>query len=274
MIYVIAGLFGLLIGSFLSVVISRLPIMLKRSWEAECREFLNQPAEKTSAFNLAIPRSHCPNCKSLITWWQNIPVFSYLFLRGRCANCRTRIPHFYPVLELCTAILTIWVVAHFGINWQMACALIFTYGLIAMACIDWRTQLLPDELTIGFLWIGLLISLHAIFVSSETAILGAFIGYAALWLIANLYKLIRKHDGMGYGDFKLLAMLGAWLGTVALLNILLISTVIGLIIGVIYLVTKKISSKQALPFGPYLAIGGWLTLMYGPFLLTYFKIIQ
>lgn len=274
MIYLIAGLFGLLIGSFLSVVISRLPVMLKKSWEAECREFLDQPAIKSEPFNLAVPRSRCPNCKAMISWWQNIPVFSFIFLRGRCAGCQAKIPVFYPALEIGTAILSIWVVAHFGLNWQMIFALIFTYGLIAMSCIDARTQLLPDELTLGFLWIGLLISTRAIFISPQDAIIGAFIGYAVLWLIANAYKLIRKQDGMGYGDFKLLAMLGAWLGALNLLNVLFIATFLGLIMGLIFLFHKKINSRQPLPFGPYLAIAGWLTLLYGPFVLNYLHILR
>jgi len=274
MIYLVAGVFGLLIGSFLSVVISRLPIMLKKSWEAECREFLNQPAQATARFNLAVPRSHCPKCNALITWWQNIPVISFVLLRGRCAGCQTKIPSFYPLLEISTAMLSIWVVAHFGLSWQMGFALIFTYGLIAMTCIDARTQLLPDELTLSFLWLGLLISTHGLFISSEDAIIGAFIGYAVLWLIANAYKLIRKQDGMGYGDFKLLAMLGAWIGALNLLNVLLISTFLGLISGLLFLLRKKIKSTEPMPFGPYLAIGGWLTLLYGPFLLNYFHILQ
>lgn len=274
MIYFIIGLFGLLIGSFLSVVISRLPIMLNANWAAQCREFLKQPAEQVPRFNLAVPRSHCPNCKAMICWWQNIPVISYLVLRGRCAHCQTKIPVFYPILEISTAILSIWVAAHFGLSWQMGFALIFTYLLIAMSCIDWRTQLLPDELTLGLMWIGLIISTRAIFISAEDAIIGAVVGYAVLWLLANVYKLLRKHDGMGYGDLKLLAALGAWCGLINLLNILLISSVLGLIVGLLFLLSKKMTSSQALPFGPYLAIAGWLSLMYGPFLLNYFHILS
>lgn len=274
MMYLIAALFGLLIGSFLSVVISRLPLMLNTQWAAQCREFLNQPEQKTPRFNLALPRSHCPKCKTLICWWQNIPLLSYVILRGRCAHCQIPIPVFYPLLEISTAILSIWVVSHFGLNWQMVCALIFTYALITMTCIDWQTQLLPDELTLGLLWIGLLISTRAVFVSPEEAIIGAFIGYAVLWLLAQIYTLLRKQEGMGYGDLKLLAALGAWTGILNLLNILLISSLLGLIVGLLFLLRKKITSNQPLPFGPYLAIAGWLSLLYGPFVLAYFHIIQ
>lgn len=274
MIYLIIGLFGLLVGSFLSVVISRLPIMLNANWTAQCREFLKQPVEPTTRFNLAVPRSHCPNCKTMICWWQNIPVLSYLILRGRCAHCQTKIPVFYPLLEISTAILSIWVAAHFGLNWQMGFALVFTYALIAMSCIDWRTQLLPDELTLGLMWLGLIISTRALFVSPEEAIIAAAVGYLALWLLANVYKLLRKQDGMGYGDLKLLAALGAWCGLINLLNILLISSLLGVIVGLLFLFRKKMTSTQPLPFGPYLAIAGWLSLMYGPFLLNYFHILS
>jgi len=273
MIYILVAIFGLIIGSFLSVVVCRLPAMLDVRWRNECHEFLNQPPEEAGElFNLALPRSHCPQCKSTIAWWQNIPLLSFILLKGKCAHCQNKIPYFYPLLELSCAALSIWVIAHFGLNAQGLMGLIITYGLIALSLIDWKTQLLPDEITLPFLWLGLLLSLFYVFVTPEQAILGAIMGYGILWIITNLYKLIRKKDGMGYGDLKLLAMIGAWVGPVSVMNILILGSFLGLIVAVILLIMKKTTTKKPLAFGPYLAISGWLTLLYGPFLLRWIGI--
>jgi len=272
-VYLLAILFGLIVGSFLSVVISRLPVMLNRQWQHECQAFLNQTINKDNQpFNLSLPRSHCPNCKNTIVWWQNIPIVSYFLLKGKCAHCQTKIPLFYPLLEVCCAILTVWVIAHFGLTAAGFMALLLTYALIALSLIDWKTQLLPDEITLPFIWIGLLTNLFYVYVPPSQAILGAILGYGILWVIANAYKLIRHKDGMGYGDFKLLAMLGAWLGPLSVINILMLGCFIGLAASLALLALKKMTRDNPFAFGPYLAIAGWLTLLYGPFLLKWIGI--
>jgi len=264
----LAAIIGLVIGSFLNVVISRYPKMLKQMWKAECEEFLNlPPAKKPPKFNLIKPRSHCTKCKKPIKAWHNIPVFSYLFLRGKCANCKAEISPIYPIVELLGAAIVVIIVCRFGVTWKAFSAVIFSWGLITLSFIDFKEQFLPDNITISLLWLGLFVNCYDFFTTPEYAIFGAIVGYAILWAVAKLFKAIRNKDGMGYGDFKMLAMLSAWLGIGMLLNILLISVTVAVIVSMILLAFKKIAKKNPIPFGPFLAFGGFVTLIYGPFLV-------
>ncbi len=261
----LAAILGLVIGSFLNVVIFRYPKMLKKMWKAECQEFLKQPpARKPPKFNLIKPPSHCMKCKKPIKFWHNIPLFSYLFLRGKCAYCKANISPIYPVVEILTAVLSLIIVYYFGISWISLVALIFTWALITLSFVDFKEQLLPDTITLAMLWLGLFVNTFELFTTPESAILGALVGYILLWIVAKLFSVIRKKKGLGHGDFKMLAMLGAWLGISMLLNVLLTATLIAIIISAILLFFKKISRRKPIPFGPYLALGGLLTLIYGP----------
>lgn len=264
---VIVALFSLCIGSFLNVVIYRLPLMMKNAWRLECYEFLEIDADDKTAqqprFNLVTPRSRCPHCQQLITAWQNIPVISYLFLKGRCASCKAGISIRYPIVELSCAILSVIVAWHFGVSWQTLYALLFTWSLIALTGIDFDHQLLPDSLVYSLLWIGLIISITPVFVDSPTAIIGAASAYLALWSFIKLFKLITGKDGMGHGDFKLFAVFGAWMGWQLLPFILICSSVVGAIVGSIILMTQKKHRSTPIPFGPYLAMAGWIALLWG-----------
>lgn len=263
MIYLIAIL-GLVVGSFLNVVIVRYPEMLRRHWRKDCLEFLEQPAEpEKTAFNLIIPRSQCPHCQHTLAIWHNIPLLSYCWLRGRCAYCQHSLSLLYPIVELLCALTTVAVFLHFGLTLQGIAACLLTWGLIALAGIDWRIQILPDTLTLSLLWLGLLFNLLHLFAPLSAAVCGAVVGYVFLWVIMQLFKWIRKKQGMGHGDFKMMAMFGAWLGVLPLLNIILVAVLISLMVNLILLGLKKISYNHPLPFGPSLAIGGWLTLVYG-----------
>lgn len=265
MIYLLAVIVGLIVGSFLNVVIVRYPKMLEQRWKKDCMDYFKQPpTRKPAKFNLITPRSHCPKCRKKLKWWHNIPILSYLVLCGRCAFCQKPIAQLYPIVELFSAIITIVVIAHFGITWQSVWALIFSWGLIVLGFIDFRKQVLPDELTLSLLWIGLLANGFFFYTTPRNAIFGAIAGYIFLWTIAKLFTSIRKKNGMGHGDFKMFAMLGAWLGISMLLNILLIAVLIALLVSFILILTKKITKKKPIPFGPYLALGGWLSLMFGP----------
>lgn len=261
---------GAIVGSFLNVVIYRYPIMLKAAWENECVEFLNENRQtRKSDINLFFPRSYCPHCQMTVPMWLNIPILSYLFLRGKCANCHERIALHYPIVELLTALLSMVVVAHFGLTWITLAIWIFTCCLIVLSVIDLQHQLLPDILTLSMLWLGLISSTKIGFISPVSAIQGAVIGYLFLWVIAQLYQLLRKKEGIGYGDCKMLAMFGAWVGTAALFNIVLLASVLALITNVYWLIRRKITMDQPVPFGPYLALSGWVTLIYGPVLLNW-----
>ncbi|TDI94235.1 MAG: prepilin peptidase [Gammaproteobacteria bacterium] len=252
---------GLSVGSFLNVVVYRLPVMLQRGWRAEAREALElEPVPPTQAFNLMVPRSRCPHCDSQISAWQNIPVFSWLVLRGRCAACNARISTRYPAVEVLTALVSLTVVAVFGYTWDAMFALLFSWLLIAMALIDFDTRLLPDNLTLPLLWLGLLFNLRGGFVDLQSAVIGAAVGYLILWGIYWAFKLLTGKDGMGYGDFKLLAALGAWLGWQALPMVILISSVVGILLGGTVLLIRKI--REPIPFGPFLAIAGWVGLVW------------
>lgn len=260
---------GLLIGSFLNVVIHRLPVMMERAWRAQCQELLSgtdatkPPPQTPEPFNLMRPRSCCPHCGHTISALENIPVVSYLWLRGRCAGCGKRISPRYPIIELTTAALSGFTAWHFGFGWVAGAALLLTWALIALTVIDFDHQLLPDDITLPLLWVGLLVNLSGMFVDSASSIIGAAAGYLSLWTIYILFKWATGKEGMGYGDFKLLAMLGAWLGWQALPVIILLSSVVGAAVGITLIVVRGRDRNIPIPFGPYLAAAGWLTLLWG-----------
>ncbi|MEW5757046.1 MAG: A24 family peptidase [Pseudomonadota bacterium] len=262
---IVAFLFGLLVGSFLNVVILRLPVMLDRQWHSQCRDFLKLPQDEKprEKFNLILPASRCPHCGHLIRAYENIPVLSYLFLRGKCAGCGSGISLRYPIIELATAILTAVTAAHFGFGWQAVFAVMLTWSLIALAVIDFDTTLLPDAITLPMLWLGLLLSIFGLFVAPSAAIIGAAAGYLALWSVYWLFKLLTGKEGMGYGDFKLLGMLGAWLGWKMLPVVILLSSLVGAIVGIALIVFRGRDRSIPIPFGPYLAAAGWLALLWG-----------
>ncbi len=239
--------------------------MLEREWAQQCRELLEkehaEPEEPT--FNLMFPSSHCPNCNHKITLWENIPILSYIFLRGRCSECSQKISIRYPVIELATALLSITVAWHFGVGWQTVFALLLTWALITLSMIDYDHKLLPDNIVLPFLWLGLLININGVFTDLQSATIGAIAGYLSLWSIFWLFKLITGKEGMGYGDFKLLALLGAWLGWQYLLQIVLLSSMVGAILGISLVLIFGRDRSLPIPFGPYLATAGWISLLWG-----------
>ena len=256
---------GLLVGSFLNVVIYRLPIMMERSWRKECLQFLEQETatENNEPFNLSFPRSRCPHCGTTIRAYQNIPVISYLLLKGRCANCKTGISVRYPIIEAFTGITSAIVAWHFGYTTETFFALLLTWSLIALSGIDFDHQLLPDAITLPMLWLGLLLSLFTIFTSSHASIIGAVAGYLSLWIVYQIFKLLTGKEGMGFGDFKLLALFGAWLGWQYLPLILLLSSLVGAVVGTAMIFLVKRDRNIPIPFGPYLAAAGWIALLWG-----------
>jgi len=262
-----AVLLGLVLGSFLNVVILRLPRMLEASWRRDCAELLGSdaPAPETDAppLSLSQPASTCPACGHRIRAHENIPILSYLLLRGRCSACKNRISPRYPLIEGLTALLTLIVVIHFGLTVQTAAALVLTWSLIALAVIDLDTQLLPDAITLPLIWIGLALSLFGVFALPEEAIVGAIAGYLSLWVVFQLFRLATGKEGLGYGDFKLLALLGAWLGWTALPQIILLSALVGALVGIGLILSGRHASDKPLPFGPYLAAAGWISLIWG-----------
>jgi leader peptidase (prepilin peptidase)/N-methyltransferase len=258
----IAGLFGLLIGSFLNVVIHRLPQMMQRESDNYCALEAGQPERHTTRYNLMVPRSACPHCQHQITALENIPVISWLALRGKCSNCKAPISPRYPLVELLTAALSVLVVWQFGSGGQGLGGLLLLYLLIALTFIDFDTQLLPDDLTYPLLWAGLLLNLNATYVSLQSAVIGAAAGYLALWSIYWAYKLLRKREGMGYGDFKLLAALGAWLGWTMLPAIVLMASLVGSVVGIALMVLNRRGLDYQIPFGPYLAAAGLICFLY------------
>ncbi len=258
-----ALILGLLIGSFLNVVIHRLPIMMQRDWRAQAREFLELPEEPATTFNLILPHSHCPHCNHEIRPWENIPLVSWLALRGKCSSCKASIGKRYPLVELACGLLSGYVAWHFGFTWQAGAMLLLTWGLLAMSMIDVDHQLLPDSLVLPLLWLGLLVNLFGLFTTLPDAVWGAVAGYLSLWSVYWLFKLVTGKEGMGYGDFKLLAMLGAWGGWQVLPLTILLSSVVGAVLGTIMLRVQKADSGTAIPFGPYLAIAGWVALLWG-----------
>ncbi|MCU7818872.1 MAG: A24 family peptidase [gamma proteobacterium symbiont of Lucinoma myriamae] len=282
-------LLGLLVGSFLNVVIYRLPIMLKREWKTDCVTFLSDEFKSEKAvysfpetlsneaetFNLSVPRSRCPACGHKITALENIPLISWLFLRAKCSECGSGISIRYPIIELTTALFSVLVAYYFGVQWFTLAALFLTWALIALTMIDFDTQLLPDNITLPFLWLGLLISLLQISdISLENSVIGAIAGYMVLWMVYQLFKLITGKEGMGYGDFKLLAVLGAWLGWQALPLILLLSALVGAIVGISLILFLGRDKNIPIPFGPYLAAAGFISLLWGePIKQFYFNIV-
>jgi leader peptidase (prepilin peptidase)/N-methyltransferase len=259
-----ALLLGLLIGSFLNVVVYRLPLMMQRDWREQAREVLELPAEDRGAtFNLLLPNSKCPQCGHEIKAWENIPVISYLFLRGKCSSCKTPISKRYPLVELSCGLLSAYIAWHFGFTWQAGGMLLLTWGLLAMSLIDADHQLLPDALVLPLLWLGLILNHFGLFTSLEDALWGAVAGYLSLWSVYWLFKLITGKEGMGYGDFKLLAMLGAWGGWQVLPLTILLSSLVGAVLGLIMLRLRNAETSTPIPFGPYLAIAGWIALLWG-----------
>jgi len=255
---------GMLIGSFLNVVVYRLPIMMQRDWQSQAREVLEleneEPAER---FNLLLPDSSCPHCGHQIRAWENIPIISWLLLRGRCSGCKAPISKRYPLVELACGVLSGYVAWHFGFTWQAGAVLLLSWGLLAMSLIDADHQLLPDVLVLPLLWLGLIVNQSGLFASPGDAFWGAVAGYLSLWSVYWLFKLVTGKEGMGYGDFKLLAMLGAWGGWQILPLTILLSSVVGAVLGLIILRLRSAESGTPLPFGPYLAIAGWIALLWG-----------
>ncbi len=261
------GLFGLMIGSFLNVVIHRLPLMLERQWQAECTALTsNEPTlvrTEGTRFNLLVPRSCCPHCGTMIRAHENIPLVSYLLLKGRCQACKARISIRYPLVELMGGITAAVIAAHFGVGWTALWAAVLSWSLIALAAIDFDTQLLPDAITLPMLWLGLLVNSQQVFVDLHSAVYGAAVGYFALWSIYWLFKLATGKEGMGYGDFKLLGMLGAWLGWSVLPVVILSASVVGAMFGLGLIALAGHDRARPIPFGPYLAAAGWIALLWG-----------
>jgi leader peptidase (prepilin peptidase) / N-methyltransferase len=269
----LAGLLGLIVGSFLNVVILRVPARLMHSWRLQSRELLELPEETDRPIPPGIvwESSHCPQCKHSLGALENIPVLSWIVLRGRCRHCHAPISIQYPAVELLTGLASAMIVWKFGLGWQAGAGLILTWILIALAGIDVRTQLLPDQLTLPLLWLGLLLSLIPLFVESNASVLGAAIGYLSLWSVYWLFKLLTGKEGMGYGDFKLLAALGAWMGPDALLPIVLLSSLIGAIVGGAFLMLRGHDRSTPIPFGPFIAAAGWAWFMFGEQLLAAYR---
>lgn len=266
----LAALFGLVIGSFLNVVIYRYPILLEQNWRRDCQEYLKLSQDPKKRFNLAWPSSHCPRCKVTLKWWHNIPLLSYVLLRAKCAYCQAQISWQYPAIELITAVLTVVTAWHFGWGWPLLWGLVFTWVMLVLAVIDVQTLLLPDDLVLSLLWIGLLLNMHHFIVPLHQAVLGAVAGYVFLWVVNWLFMQLRNKVGMGHGDFKMLTMLGAWFGIFQLPVILLIAVALSLVVSFTLLALGKVKFQQAIPFGPFLAIAGWAMLVFGPSILVGF----
>ncbi|MEO6365783.1 MAG: A24 family peptidase [Luteimonas sp.] len=262
--YPVAAGLGLLIGSFLTVVILRLPRRMEWQWKRDSREVLGE-AElyDPPPPGIVVERSHCPHCKAQLAWWENIPLLSYLMLRGKCRHCSTKISMQYPLVEFLTMLLVLVCVWKFGFGWKGFGAVVLTCVLIALSGIDIRTQLLPDQLTLPLLWLGLIASIESVYITPKPALLGAIAGYVSLWTVWWLFKQLTGKEGMGHGDFKLLAALGAWIGLNGILPTILLSSVVGAVIGSIMLAVQGRDRATPIPFGPYLAIAGWIVFFWG-----------
>ncbi|MBL4820924.1 MAG: prepilin peptidase [Gammaproteobacteria bacterium] len=276
-----AILLGLLVGSFLNVVIYRVPVMLQRDWKAQCHEFLeienqepdpNDASAKHETFNLLKPDSHCPVCNHKISAWENIPIFSYIFLRGKCSDCKTPISLRYPSVELVAGLLSGLIAFTFGATWLTLALLLFTWALVVLTLIDFDHQLLPDNITLPLLWLGLLVNSIGLGfgVSLQDAVIGALVGYLVLWCFYWAFKLLTGKEGMGYGDFKLLAALGAWMGWQSILPIIILSSAVGAVFGVIAIYLFKRDKSAPMPYGPFLAGAGFIMLVWGPQLTGYY----
>ncbi|ODN65942.1 MULTISPECIES: prepilin peptidase [Methylophaga] len=263
--FFIASIFilGLLVGSFLNVVIHRLPMMMQREWAQQCQDLIGDTSPETEPLTLSKPRSRCPHCGHAITALENIPVISYLVLKGRCKQCKAPISKRYPLIELFTAILSAVVAWYFGFGAAVCGALLLTWALVALTFIDADHQLLPDSITLPLLWLGLLFNLFEVYTDINSAVIGAIAGYLALWLVYHAFRLVTGKEGMGYGDFKLLAALGAWMGWQALPMIILLSSLVGALVGISLILLKQQHRDNPIPFGPYLAAAGWLALVCG-----------
>ena len=279
--YGTVALFSLLVGSFLNVVIYRLPKIMEQGWYKECREFLsdelanNKTNEKSKAetqqeITLSKPASTCPKCGHLIRFYENIPVISWLFLAGKCSKCKNKISVRYPVIELTTAILSTVIALHFGVTSTTFFLILLTYALICLTMIDFDHMLLPDQITLPFLWLGLLVNINGAIVPLEDAVIGAVVGYLSLYSIFWLFKLLTGKEGMGYGDFKLVALFGAWIGWQLLPVLILMASAVGAVIGISLMFFKNHQREQAIPFGPYLAIAGWITILWGNSIWTWY----
>ena len=268
--YVFLALLSLAIGSLLNVIIYRLPLMLKAEWESQCHNFLHISNEQPQKINLFFPRSFCPNCKSIIPFWHNIPIVSYCLLWGRCHQCRQHISLRYPLIEAVCLSLSLLAAYHFGFNLSLIFVLLFIWLLICMFVIDLQHQLLPDSLTLCLLWLGLIANAQSLFTTLPTAVLSAAGAYVALWLFIKLFYLITGKIGMGHGDFKLFAAFGAWFGWTQLPVILLISSITGAITGIIYLKSTSQTRETPIPFGPFLCIAGLISLFYGKTIIQWY----
>ncbi|MGI9271718.1 MAG: prepilin peptidase [Woeseiaceae bacterium] len=268
----VAFAFALLVGSFLNVVIYRLPLMMQREWYEQCEELQSaeKPALPDGDFNLVAPRSACPSCGKKISAWQNVPVLSYILLGGQCAKCKAKISTRYPMIEMLTASLAAVCAWRFGFGWEAVMAIGLTCALVAISMIDFDHQLIPDSIVLPLVWVGLGMSLfhpmtgaEALFVAPTDSIVGAMVGYLSLWSVYQVFKLVTGKEGMGYGDFKLLAALGAWLGLQAVPIIILMSAIVGAVVGIGLIVIRGRDRQLPIPFGPYLAAAGWITMLYG-----------
>jgi len=261
--YTFVVLVGLSVGSFLNVVIYRFPLMMENDWKSQCRELLELDEVSQEKITLSKPASTCPHCGHKIRAWENIPVISYLILKGKCSKCKSSISPQYPLIELLTGCLSLAVAIKFGVSWQTLFALVLTWSLVSMSVIDIHKQILPDDITLPILWLGLLISTYSIFTDPVSSIIGAAAGYMILWCVYQLFKLLTGKEGMGFGDFKLLALFGAWFGWELLPLTIILSSATGAIIGILMIVVKKHEKSTPIPFGPYLAIAGWISMMWG-----------
>ncbi len=259
----LAGLLGLLVGSFLNVVIHRLPRMMERDWQLQCAELRGEAAPEKERLSLAAPASRCPHCGHAIRAWENIPVLSFLLLKGRCSGCQAPISLRYPLVEAFTGLLSAFTVWHFGPTLAAAAALLLLWAMVALTGIDFDTQLLPDSITLPLVWLGLLFNISGTFTDLSSAVIGAMVGYLSLWSVYWLFKLATGKEGMGYGDFKLLAAIGAWLGWQMLPLTILLSSLVGAVVGVALIVLARRGRNVPIPFGPYLAAAGLLALYWG-----------
>jgi len=270
---IVVGLFSLLVGSFLNAAIYRIPIMLQQGWREECEELFggeadNNKKENTQKFNLFVPRSQCPHCGHMITAMENIPVLSYLFLKGKCSSCKTNISIQYPVVELLTAIISVFVAWKFGFGWATLAALMLTWTLITLTLIDAKTMLLPDNLTIPLMWLGIAVNYNNLFVDLHSSVLGSIIGYLSLWSLFHVFRLITGKEGMGYGDFKILAAIGAWGGWQILPFTIFASSFVGAISGILFMLLQGKKESQPIPFGPWLALAGFIGFIWRDEILT------
>lgn len=258
-----AALLGLLVGSFLNVVIHRLPRMLEREWQAQCAELRGETPPDAPPYNLWLPRSSCPHCGHGIRWYENVPLLSYVWLRGRCSSCGAAIGRRYPLVEAASGLLAGYATWHFGLDAQALAAIALLWALLALTVIDLDTHLLPDRITQPLLWVGLLVNWQGLFVPLEDALLGACAGYLVLWLVYHAFKLVTGKEGMGHGDFKLLAALGAWLGWQMLPLVILVSSLLGAVAGIALIALAGHDRARPIPFGPWLALGGLIALFWG-----------